>query len=179
MKIEDIIRIGNVDSVNPSNGTVRVRFPDRDNKVSKELKVIYHKTHKDKYYFMPEINEIVLCVYLPNAQEEGFVLGAFYNQEDTVPVSDSNKKAWYFSDGGIIEYDKSSGNMLINVINKLEIKSPNVEITSDNITLNASSISLNGNTEIAENLNVSGSVKAKELDASGGVKKGGVSYNHP
>ena len=99
MNIEDIIRVGNVDSINAQNGTVRVRFPDRDDKVSKELKVIYHKTHQDKSYFIPEINEIVLCVFLPGTQEEGFVLGAFYNQEDTVPVSDPNKAAWYFSDG--------------------------------------------------------------------------------
>lgn len=39
--------MGNVDSINaPENGTVRVRFPDRDDKVSKRLKVIYHKTHQ-------------------------------------------------------------------------------------------------------------------------------------
>ena len=179
MNIEDIIRVGNVDSVNAENGTVRVRFPDRDNKVSKELKVIYHQTHKDKHFFMPEINEIVLCIYLPNVQEEGFVLGSFYNKEDMVPVADSNKKAWYFSDGGVIEYDKSTGNMQINIINKLEIKSPAIEFTSDSITLNSSNISLNGNTSISKDLEVSGSAKVKDLDAASGVKKGGVSYNHP
>ena len=177
MNIEDIIRVGNVDSINAQSGTVRVRFPDRDDKVSKELKVIYHKTHQDKSYFMPEINEIVLCVFLPGTQEEGFVLGAFYNQEDTVPVSDPNKAAWYFSDGGIIEYDKAAGNLLINVISKIEINAPEVEITAGNITLN-------GNVKIAENLEVSGSsklkdVKAESVDASGGVKKGGAPYIHP
>lgn len=38
MNIEDIIRVGNVDSINAQNGTVRVRFPDRDDKVSKGLR---------------------------------------------------------------------------------------------------------------------------------------------
>lgn len=177
MNIEDIIRVGNVDSINAENGTVRVRFPDRDDKVSKELKVIYHKTHQDKFYFMPEINEIVLCVFLPGTQEEGFVLGAFYNQEDTVPVSDPNKKAWYFSDGGIIEYDKASGILLINAVSKVEITAPEVEISAGNITLN-------GNVSIAENLEVSGSTKlksveAESVDAKSGVKKGGAPYIHP
>ena len=170
MNIEDIIRVGNVDSINAQNGTVRVRFPDRDDKVSKELKVIYHKTHQDKSYFIPEINEIVLCVFLPGTQEEGFVLGAFYNQEDTVPVSDPNKAAWYFSDGGVVEYDKAAGTLLINAVSK-------VEITAGNITLN-------GNVKVSENLEVSGSsklkdVKAESVDASGGVKKGGALYIHP
>ena len=177
MNIEDIIRVGNVDSINAGNGTVRVRFPDRDDKVSKELKVIYNKTHQDKSYFIPEINEIVLCVFLPGTQEEGFVLGSFYNQEDIVPVSDPNKKGWYFSDGGIIEYDKAKGTLFINAIGKVEITAPEVEITAGKITLN-------GNVKVSENLEVSGAsklkdVKAESVDASGGVKKGGAPYIHP
>lgn len=177
MNIEDIIRVGNVDSINAQNGTVRVRFPDRDDKVSKELKVIYHKTHQDKFYFIPEVNEIVLCVFLPGTQEEGFVLGSFYNQEDVVPVNDSNKKAWYFSDGGIIEYDKGTGSLLINAVSKVEITAPEIEITAGNITLN-------GNVKISENLEVSGdsklkSVEADSVDTTGGVKKGGTPYIHP
>lgn len=177
MNIEDIVRVGNVDSINPQNGTVRVRFPDMDDKVSKELKIIYSKTYLDKSYFMPEINEIVLCIFLPGTQEEGFVLGAFYNQEDTVPVSDPNKKAWYFSDGGIVEYDKAKGGLTINAIGKVEIKAPDVEITAGNIILN-------GNVKVSENLEVSGNstlknVEAENVDASSGVTKGGAPYIHP
>ena len=95
MKIEDIIRVGNVDSINPENGTVRVRFPDRDDKVSGELKVIFSKTHMDKDYHIPDIDEAVVCIFLPNQQEEGFVLGAYYNEVDTIPGgANENTKIW-------------------------------------------------------------------------------------
>lgn len=54
--------------------------------------------------------------FCPALRRKALFLGAFYNQEDTVPVSDPNKAAWYFSDGGIIEYDRAAGNLLINAI---------------------------------------------------------------
>lgn len=157
MKIEDVIRVGNVDSINAENGTVRVRFPDRDDKITGELKVIYSKTHKDKDYYMPDIDEIVVCIFLPNQQEEGFVLGTFYNEVDTIPEgATSDKKIWAFADGGKFEYNKSSGELNI------------VGISAINIT--APTINLNGNVNISGNLVTSGTTKT-----SGKVIEG---HNH-
>lgn len=146
MSLEDIIRVGNVDSINSKNGTVRVRFPDRDDKVTGELKVIYSKTHRDKDYYMPDIDEIVLCIFLPNQQEEGFVLGTFYNEVDIIPTgANADKKIWSFADGGKFEYDRSSGELNIVGISAINITAPN--------------INLNGNVTISGNLETSGTTK--------------------
>ena len=132
MKIEDIIRVGNVDSINPENGTVRVRFPDRDDKVSGELKVIFSKTHMDKEYHIPDIDEAVVCVFLPNQQEEGFVLGAYYNEIDTMPAgANEDTKIWSFSDGGKIEYNRSSGELNIIAVSSVNITAPTINLNGD------------------------------------------------
>ena len=154
MNIEDIIRIGNVDSINPENGTVRVRFPDRDNKVSKELKVIYSKTH------MPDVDEIVLCTFLPNQTEEGFVLGSFYNEVDTVPANSSDIKVWQFSDGGKIEYNKGNGELNITAVSKVSITAPE--------------INLNGDVNISGNLKTSGTTETAAGKIDGHTHGGSV-----
>jgi phage baseplate assembly protein V len=159
MNIEDIVRIGNVDSINAGNGTVRVRFPDRDDKVSKELKVIYSKTHQDKEYHMPDINEIVLCIFLPNQTEEGFILGSFYNEVDVVPANSSDIKVWQFSDGGKIEYNKGNSEL-------------NIEVSKVNIT--APEINLNGNVNISGNLKTSGTTETAAGKIDGHTHGGSV-----
>ena len=161
MNIEDIIRIGNVDSINSEIGSVRVRFTDRDNTESKELTVIYSKTHKDKEYHMPDVNEIVLCIFLPNQTEEGFVLGSFYNEVDTVPANSSDIKVWQFSDGGKIEYNKGNGELNITAVSKVNITAPE--------------INLNGNVNISGNLKTSGTTETAAGMLDGHTHKGEVS----
>ena len=162
MTIEDIIRVGNVDSINPENGTVRVRFPDRGDKVSGELKVIFSKTNKDKEYHIPDIDEAVVCIFLPNQQEDGFVLGAFYNDVDTIPEgANENTKIWSFSDGGKIEYNRSSGELNIIAVSAVNITAP--------------TISLNGDVNISGNLVTSGTTTTAAGIIDGHTHNGEVS----
>lgn len=103
-----LIRVGEVVGVDEKRGSVRVVFDDADGVVSYDLPVLFEKTHADKCIHMPDMGEHVTCVFLPNGQEEGFVLGAFYSKGDAVPVASRDKRHVRFKDGSWFEYDRSS-----------------------------------------------------------------------
>ncbi|MCP4747974.1 MAG: phage baseplate assembly protein V [Desulfobacteraceae bacterium] len=110
-----LVRVATVTSVLPNVGKVRVRIDDADHMVSYELPVIFAKTLKNKAYDMPDIGEQVLCVFLPNGPEQGFVLGSFYSTQDTPPVNSANKTHYCWPDGSWIEYDRSSHTLTANI----------------------------------------------------------------
>lgn len=94
----DIVRIGTVNAIDKKNRKVRVFFKD-ERMLSDWLKVLKHSPHiPDKTeatsggsgdssfashshnlsttLWMPEIDETVLCLYIPVFNGDGFVLGA-------------------------------------------------------------------------------------------------------
>jgi len=121
----ETIRKGLVSSVNRENCTVKVYFPDWDEKVSFDLPVMQKNTLNTKYYWMPEPNEQVICAFFANGTEEGVVLGAIYSEADKVPseflVSDDCDGV-LFSDGTLIRYDATNHILLIDVKGEIEIK---------------------------------------------------------
>lgn len=90
----NIVRIGRVVNRYPEKGTVRVEFEradDKDKTTSYELSVLQPKTLKDKFFYIPEENEYVVCVFLPYASDVGFVVGAYYNKNIPSPSNSNNK----------------------------------------------------------------------------------------
>ncbi len=103
-----IIRAGEVVGIDEQRGTVRVQFNDADNVISYNLPVLFPKTHADKCIHMPDLGEHVACIFLPNGQEQGFVIGAFYSKADKVPVASRDKRHIRFRDGSWFEYDRAA-----------------------------------------------------------------------
>jgi phage baseplate assembly protein V len=106
--VSQMIRVGTVSSVLPESGFVRVTCGDADNIVSYELPVLTPKAQDDKAYWMPDVGEQVVCVFLPNGLECGFVVGAFFSGPDTPPVTSKDKHRVIYKDGTWLEYDRSS-----------------------------------------------------------------------
>lgn len=155
--LKNLIRVGVVSSVNIKKGSAKVYFEDRG-MVSGELSIIYKWTMKNKEYSMPAIGEQVVCIFLGNGLEKGFILGATYNKQDTTPVQSKDKRHFTFDDGTVIEYDIETHKLTANV-------NGTAEITAETITINGDVI-LNGN------LTVSGST----------ITGGGINLNthrHP
>lgn len=85
-----LIRYGRVSSVDAANRTVKVFFPERDGMVSGDLTVLQRPpeiqedpagegphTHNAKNLpWMPTVGQMVLCIYLPSRNGDGFVIGA-------------------------------------------------------------------------------------------------------
>lgn len=181
-KRNQIFKIGEVSSVNPAKCTARVVFSDEDGLVSYDLPVMQRNTIANKDFAMPEVEEDVLCVFLPDGPEDGFILGSFYAGEITPPESDGNKRTVVFADDTRISYDRDkhiltvtigetsivadqsnvnvacSGTADISAGTVNATASGNATISASSATVKASTINLTGNVTVQGNLTVSGNV---------------------
>jgi phage baseplate assembly protein V len=169
--LNGFIKIGEVSSINPAAGTARVVFDDDDSLVSNDLQVLQKNTFSNKDYYMPDIGEDVVCIFLPSGSEEGFILGSVYAGEITPPESSGDIRAVVFSDETKISYDRSK-HILSAVIGETSLIANGNEVVitgASKITGTAPNIVFNGNVTINGN-----------VTATGDVVGAGVSLqNHP
>lgn len=125
-------RVGKVTALLPEKGAVRVEFGDRSNLVSYELPVMVKQTLKNKDSYMPDVGEHVICSFLGNGLEQGFVLGAIYSNADTAANTDPNKRGVTFEDGTEVYYDRTA-----NKLNIIVAGSGLVEVTCKDATVHA------------------------------------------
>ena len=119
--VRNIIKVGVVESFNEANATARVIFEDIKVK-SYDLPIIVKQSQNNKDYWIPDIGESVLCLFLPTGIESGFILGSYYNKKDRPPVTDQNKRTVKFSDGTILEYDRKTHKLTADVKGDIDIK---------------------------------------------------------
>lgn len=135
--LKNIVRVGRVSSLNPDNATVRVVFEDRADMVSYELPVIVAQSMQTKDYWLPDVGEQVLCLFLPSGNAQGFCLGSFYSEADTPPVSDPDKRHVRFDDGTSVEYDRRSHRLAIRCKGDIDIEAQgNIRLTGSKIDFN-------------------------------------------
>lgn len=168
-KFQNLIRYGTVSSVNPKLHTVRVNFKDKGNTVSHALPVIVPGSKKNKHYHLPDVDEDVLCVFLPNGTSRGFVIGSFYNVNNSPPVTSGDKEHVTFSDDTVVEYDRSSSTMTLNCVGTINITA-------------ASGVNITGNLTVSGNITTSGKLAASgsittssSMTAVGNVSANGIS----
>lgn len=141
MDIKRLIRVGTVSSVNVAAGTVRVAFAAQDDMVTYELPVITRGSKNNKDYWLPDVDEQVLCLFLPNVSGrgvcEGFVLGTFYSSVDAPVENSGDVHAVKYGDGTIIKHDRSTGKLTINATGDIDI------IAGGKITITGQTIYLN------------------------------------
>lgn len=141
MDIKRLIRVGTVSSVNAAEGTVRVAFAAQDDMVTYELPVITRGSKNNKDYWLPDVDEQVLCLFLPNTSGhgvcDGFVLGTFYSSVDAPVENSGDVHAVKYGDGTIIKHDRSTGKLTINATGDIDI------IAGGNVTINGQTINLN------------------------------------
>lgn len=130
--------MGIVTKLDPDKSKARVEFKELDEIVSNWLSVLVKKSLNDKDYWMPDINEHVVCL-LDEYGEEGVILGSVYSDKDTPPISSKDKWHKTFKDGTVIEYDREENKLLIDVKGTIEIKNPlyTIKINQSGITLDA------------------------------------------
>lgn len=123
--IKNIIRIGRVSSIDVNANTARVAFSDKDDLVSGNLMIVNRGSMVDKDYWMPDVDEQVICLMQPNASgkglNDGFILGSFFSAEDPPQESSADVRAVKFSDGTVVKHDRKTGNLTINATGDISI----------------------------------------------------------
>lgn len=134
------IRVGIVSTVNREKATARVYFEDREDVVSPELKVLNFNTLHTKHYWMPEVNQTVICLFAHNEPETGYILAGVYSEVDKVHeeflVSEDVDGVRY-PDGSVIKYDSINHKLIIDIKGEVEIRATN------DIIINGRTIYLN------------------------------------
>ncbi|WP_266095259.1 phage baseplate assembly protein V [Gracilibacillus oryzae] len=132
-----MIRVGIVRSIDEIRAVARVEFPDTS-VVSAEYQILVRGSLKNKDYWLPSIEEEVLCVL--TEQKQGFIIGALYSDGDTPPVQSRTKRHMKFEDGTTLDYDTSNSTLTIQAVGPINIKASgdiNVQgdVVADGISL--------------------------------------------
>ncbi|MCD8349566.1 MAG: phage baseplate assembly protein V [Planctomycetaceae bacterium] len=120
--IRRAFEVGEVVSTNPDLVTVKVQFPDLDNVISNDLQILNRRAFGDRDYDMPDIGELVVCAFLGNGIERGFILGSLYSLLDLPPVKDQNKRHTSFRDGTWLEYDRAQHKLSGHVVGDVDLR---------------------------------------------------------
>lgn len=62
-KLNNIIRVDIVDQLNPQTCSAVVRFEDQEDVTSSELQILVRGSVKNKDYWMPSVNDAVVCLF--------------------------------------------------------------------------------------------------------------------
>jgi phage baseplate assembly protein V len=130
------MKIGRVSAVYAARCAARVTYADRDGMVSKELPIVVAGSQYNKSYWMPAIGEQVVCLFLPNGNGDGVIVGSIYTEQDDTPVQEANTRCITFSDGAKIQYDAKKHQLLLDFsgIPAAEILIKNCKITKVGVT---------------------------------------------
>lgn len=182
--LSDLIRVGEVTSVDPAAMTARVTFDDDDGVTSFDLPILQRNTFKNHDHCCVDVGEDVLCLFLPTGIEEGFILGSFYAGEVQPPSSSGDVRMVEFSDGTKLSYDRSShkltgdvkGDVSITVSGTVSVQAQGAVMakSSTSITLQAPVINLNGAINTAAESGGSGTMTIKgNIDQTGSQRVSG------
>jgi Phage P2 baseplate assembly protein gpV len=109
VNLNNLIRIGKVSSIHYDAGTVAVCFEDKDSIVTDDLPMLSFE------YYMPDVGDPVLCLFLGNGLTKGFCLGKYFYDKDGEQPMESGEGIFYkhFFKEGSIKYDKSAKTLTI------------------------------------------------------------------
>lgn len=112
------VDIGRVSAIYPARATVRVLFEDKGGEevVSRELSIVGRGSIRTKDYWIPKIDELVVCIFVEGSAKQGYVLGSIFNDVDKVPVKEETKRHIEFEDGTYVQYDSKTKNMTIQLV---------------------------------------------------------------
>ena len=150
-KHSDLMRIGKVSSIDYEKCTAQVVFEDRHDLVSGDMHIVVPLTLKDRYYYMPDIDERVLVLFDPSAPTKGYILGSYYADPRPPIRKDEHKRYARFEDDTLIEYDREEHKLSIHIPKEWAAKENAVDVNVPEVdNLKDTSIVIN----VASDLNI-------------------------
>lgn len=109
-QIKNIVREGKVSKIYAERHSCRVIFEDRGGLTSAEMPVLTLCAKDNKSYWMPCINEKVVC--LMNSSDlsggGGYVIGSLYTSEEKPEENNQNTYSLKFSDAAKFSYQRKT-----------------------------------------------------------------------
>lgn len=158
--LKNLIRVGKVSSVDYEKATARVVFFDDDDIVSYDLPVLQKNAFKNKDYCMPDVDECVVCLFLPSGVATGFILGSVYTGNVAPPEKMADIRTVSFADGTRISYDRKASTLNVTAVGNVNVTASNVTVSASNVTVSAPDIAMVGNVVIEGDLLVDGKLFA-------------------
>lgn len=109
-----LLRFGRVSELEAATARVRVAFGAEDALVSYWLPVLQQKTLSDRVYWMPDLEEHVVCL-LDEHGEDGVVIGSIYSEADAPPVTGLDRLHVAMKDGTTFDYDRAAHRFVISL----------------------------------------------------------------
>lgn len=166
--IRQLIRVGVVSDIDEKGVTARVTFDDQDDVTSASLQVIVKNTDENADYWMPDVGEQVLCLFLPVGPQQGFILGSFYDETHTPPANTANKRVIKFKNGTRIENDRESNLLLIDAVGDVTVKA------TGTVTIDAPETIITGNTTVKGLLTFLGGMKGSSTGGAAAMISGNI-----
>jgi phage baseplate assembly protein V len=122
------LKFGIVNNIDPETGRVRVQFP-ADDITSHWIPVLVMGALQNKFFHTFDINEPVACLMDENC-ENGVCLGAIYGNAVKPDGGTADKLRVKFSDNTVIEYDRNTSTLTVDVSGtKIIVGSAGIEIS--------------------------------------------------
>ena len=136
-----LVREGKVTATFPERHTVRVSFADKDDLTSPEMPILTSCAAGNKFYAMPDVGDMVVCLFASNADQTGtgWVIGSRFNDKSKPNANSQDVMRMDFNDDTFVEYNRKSHEMKIGCAGKVFIEAKD-EITvksEDKITVDA------------------------------------------
>lgn len=177
----DLIKIGEVSSVDPEKCTARVVFDDEDSLVSYDLQILQRNTYENQDYQMVHPGEDVVCLFLGPGQEDGFIIGSLYAGEIKPPEASLDRRTVVFSDDTRVCYDRQEHKLTVTIEGtEIVFDRQDGSITVPNaLTINCTDCTVNATSSMtinSPNTHVTGTLTVdKMITGKGGLAVSGGS----
>ena len=157
---------GIVSQVDPKTHRIKATIPALEDFETAWLAYLVPNAGGNQFYCLPDVGELV-AILLDARGESGCVLGAIYNAQDTVPVTNSEMWLHKFSNGTEISHNRKTGDVVVRT-------SGTVTVTAGKAVVNAKT-EINGDTTINGKLHASGNITSGKEVSAPSVKQGSIS----
>ena len=177
--LPDLIKIGEVSSVDPEKCTARVVFDDEDSLVSYDLQILQRNTYENQDYQMVHPGEDVVCLFLGPGQEDGFIIGSLYAGEIKPPEASLDRRTVVFSDDTRVCYDRQEHKLTVTIEGtEIVFNRQDGSITVPNaVTINCTTATVNASSSMTINspdTHVTGTLTVdKKISGKGGLAVSG------
>lgn len=128
-----LVREGKVTATFPERHTVRVVFDDKDGMTSGEMPILTSCAAGNKFYAMPDVGDMVVCLFAGNADQTGtgWIIGSRFNDKSKPNANSQDVMRMDFNDDTYVEYNRKkhelkigcSGKVIIEAKDKITFKS--------------------------------------------------------